>query len=425
MLGVAFTTGVLLALVGGTDAHRCVAPGSLVSKMLGQLDRSVSDTKPPNPSVLLAMNLAGGSGSSANQLLLRLIQEEAVKKARGRMTSGQVALLVLALLSSCKNPQQVQALGQSINLVHVLQQKTDEEVASLETVGVPSTTLFSVSLDALALCLVRAGGYESAAVALARQVLDPKKTIDVDTRAMAVQALVCAYGHADLQSVQDLLWKAVSGVTNDLLDEQERRGGLIGNIYSMGVALQALETSSKFYAPRQWDCEQAFDVVYRHDYQQPMAIAQVLPALVDKPYLQAASVNCDASTTASPDQGFSPPPSLETTKEHEAATIEVHYCILNTLIGKHFNNCTSVEVPAGSVLLKVLEAAEKKEPDTFSFKTEETFWGPMVVSIHGLAANPQDRTYWEFLSGEDALEEGVGTYKPHNMEHILANFTTY
>ncbi|KFV63970.1 Gastric intrinsic factor, partial [Dryobates pubescens] len=152
-----------------------------------------------------------------------------------------------------------------------------------------------------------------------------------------------------------------------------------------------------------------------HDYQQPMAIAQVLPALVDKPYLQAASVNCDASTTACPPEPSALP----------AATIEVHYCILNTLIGKHFNNCTSVEVPAGSVLLKVLEAAEKKKPDSFSFKTEETFWGPMVVSIHGLAANPRDRTYWEFLSGEDALEEGVGIYKPHNMEHILANFTTY
>ncbi|KFV63971.1 Gastric intrinsic factor, partial [Dryobates pubescens] len=200
-----------------------------------------------------------------------------------------------------------------------------------------------------------------------------------------------------------------------------RRGGLIGNIYSMGVALQALETSSKFYAPRQWNCAQAFAVVHRHDYQQPMAIAQVLPALVDKPYLQAASVNCDASTTASPDQGFSPPPSLETTKEHE-----VHYCIINKLKGQHFNYCISVKVPAGSVLLKVLQAAKKKEPDTFRFQTKDyPSLGPMVTSIHGLAANDTERTYWRFLSGEDALEEGVGTYKPHNMEHILANFTTY
>ncbi|XP_054027958.1 cobalamin binding intrinsic factor [Dryobates pubescens] len=421
MLRVAVTVGVLLALLGGTATLCCGEPQDLISMLLREMEAAIE--MPPHPAFLLAMNLAGDNKSDIHNKVLQYIKEEAVEKAQD-MASGRVALDVLALVSSCVDPRHVEAKGKSIDLVSVLQKKTDEEVASILTSGVPKTTLFSVSLDALALCLVQAGGYESAAVALAGQVLDPKKTIDVDTRAMAVQALVCAYGHADLQSVQDLLWKAVSNVTNDLLDEQERRGGLIGNIYSMGVALQALETSSKFYAPRQWNCAQAFAVVHRHDYQQPMAIAQVLPALVDKPYLQAASVECPANTTASPDQGFSPPPSLETTKEHEA-TIEVHYRILNTLIGNHFNNCISVEVPAGSVLLKVLEAAEKKEPDTFSFKTEETFWGPMVVSIHGLAANPRDRTYWEFLSGKDALKEGVGTYKPHNMEHILANFTTY
>ncbi|XP_054246370.1 cobalamin binding intrinsic factor-like [Indicator indicator] len=430
MLGVAFTIGVLLALTGGTDARRCVAPEALVSRMLGQLEGSVSVTEPPNPSVLLAMNLAGGRDSDANKLLLRQIEEEAVKKAQGKMTSGQVALYVLALLSSCQKPQQVQALGQSIDLVRVLQQKTDEEVASLETDGVPITSLFSVSLDALALCLVQAGGYESAAVALARQVLKPGNQISVDTRAMVVQALVCTYGHVDLQSVRDLLWKAVSTVTNDFLNEQERRKGQIGNIYSMGVALQALETSSKFYAPREWDCAQAFNVVYNHDYHLPMAIAQVLPALVDKPYLQAASLDCTAHTRTSPDQDFSLSPSLETSQDHKGtaaptltATIEVHYSIINKLQGAHFNHSIQVEVPAGSTLLRVLKVAEEKEPDTFSFKTEQSSWGPMVVSIHGLAANPRDRTFWEFLSGKDALEEGVGTYKPHDMEHITANFT--
>lgn len=93
-----------------------------------------------------------------------------------------------------------------------------------------------------------------------------------------------------------------------------------------------------------------------------------------------------------------------------------------------------------------------------SFQTEQTSWGPMVVSIHGLAANPEDRTYWQFLSGEDALQEGgqhgvgegrggghdagsrgvkeprsyprptiagVGTYVPVDGEHIQAVFSTY
>ncbi|NXF90725.1 IF factor, partial [Eubucco bourcierii] len=183
---------------------------------------------------------------------------------------------------------------------------------------------------------------------------------------------------------------------------------------------QALETSSKLYAPREWDCTSAFSVVCKSEYSQPMAIAQVLPALLYRPYLQAADVDCTSSTRRSPDQEYPASPSAP-----PAANIRVYYSIINKLQGAYFNHSISVEVPAGSTLLKVLKAAEEEQPHTFSFKTEQTSWGPMVVSIHGLAANPKDRTYWHFLGDEDALQEGVGTYKPHNMEHIVANFTTY
>ncbi|NXI44901.1 IF factor, partial [Galbula dea] len=196
-----------------------------------------------------------------------------------------------------------------------------------------------------------------------------------------------------------------------------QRGGMIGNIYSMGLALQALEASGKFYAPREWDCEQAFAVVYGHDYQQPMAIAQLLPALVDKPYLQAASLNCDGST------GMPPKPQLDLSSKPQLDL--VHYFIINNLQGKPFKFNITVEVPDGSTLLQVLQAAEELEPVTFSFKTEQSSWGPMVVSIHGLDANTDDKTYWKFLSGEDALQEGVGTYKPHNEEVIMAVFSKY
>ncbi|NXR10955.1 IF factor, partial [Semnornis frantzii] len=199
-----------------------------------------------------------------------------------------------------------------------------------------------------------------------------------------------------------------------------KNDGLIGNIYSMGLALQALETSSKLYAPREWDCTSAFDVVCKFEYSQAMAVAQVLPALLYKPYLQAADVDCTGSTRKSPDQEPSLPTSLDTA-EH----LEVHYTIINKLQGAKFKHSIPVEVPSGSTLLRVLQVAEEKKPNIFSFETEQTSWGPMVVSIHGLAANPKDRTYWHFLGDEDALQEGVGTYKPHNMEHIVANFTTY
>ncbi|XP_064019416.1 cobalamin binding intrinsic factor-like [Pogoniulus pusillus] len=427
MLRVAVTIGVLLALLGGTAMRGCTPllvcePQDLISRMLRKIQRSTK--KHPDPSFLLAMNLAGDNKSHIHDWLLQHIKEEAVEKAHD-MTSGQVALHVLALISSCQDPRDVEAKGKTINLVSILQEKTDEEVVSMEIKGVPKTTLFSVSLDALALCLVQAGGYRTASVALAKRVLESNKTICVDTRAMAVQALVCTSSKTGPGDVQDLLNKTVSAVANDFLDEQEKNGGMIGNIYSMGLALQALEISSKFRAPRVWNCAQAFAVVHRHDYQQPMPIAQVLPALLGKSYLDAGSMPCPPGAGMCP---LIPGPRLDAGGVHRAcnaSSITVHYRITNRLQGKHFNHSITVKVPAGSKLLKVLKVAEKMEPDIFSFKTKEYSQGPMVVSIHGLDADPKDRTYWQFLSGKDALKEGVGTYKPHDMEHIMANFTTY
>ncbi|XP_072720770.1 cobalamin binding intrinsic factor [Ciconia boyciana] len=424
MLGVAFGIGVLLALAGGTAAQGCVAPHHLVLEMVQRLEESVSVQEPPNPSVLLALNLAGATDSTTYKWLLQEIQEEAVKRAQKDMTSGEVALYVLALLSSCRDPRHVEALGQTVDLLRVLQQKTDVEVAHLEVEGIPKTTLYSVSLDTLGLCLTGVGNYQKAAVLLAKQVLNAKKHLSVDTRAVAVLALVCTYNRTEQQNVQKLLWKALSTVTKDFLNKQEKNDGMIGNIYSMGLALQALEATAKFYAPRKWDCAQAFSVVYRHDYRQPMAIAQVLPALVGRSYLAAASLDCTTSASVSPGPQQSPSPKLDTPKVHRAL-ITVHYAIVNKLQGKHFSYAISVRVPDGSTLLKVLQVAEEEKPDVFSFRTEYTSWGPMVVSIHGLAANPDDRTYWQFLSGRDALQEGVGTYQPQDGEHIRAVFSTY
>ncbi|XP_029821820.1 LOW QUALITY PROTEIN: cobalamin binding intrinsic factor [Manacus vitellinus] len=373
------------------------------------------------------------------------------------MTSGQVAEHVLALLSSCQDPRQVHALGQTIDLISILQQKTDEEMVELEDKGHPKTTLFSVSLDTMALCLVRADRYRGPAVALAKEVLSPNSPISVDTRAVAVLALVCAHDNVEDPEVQDLLHEAVWTVTNNFLDEQEERKGMIGNIYSMGLALQvrgwgmcrhshlvpfpdwphhlpplpqALEASRDFYAPQDWDCAQAFAVVTNHTFELPMAIAQVLPALVGMSYLDAATLNCGAPMDLCPSLGthrvptgiMSPPGASQTPRESQDIT--VHYSITNNLQGIPWHYSISVTVPGVSTLLEVLERAEEMDPENFSFKTEQTSWGPFVVSIHGLAGSDNDRTYWQFLSSGKPLDQGgqsgkvgvmlgVSTSQPH------------
>ncbi|XP_075569279.1 cobalamin binding intrinsic factor [Pelecanus crispus] len=423
MLGVAFGIGLLLALAGGTATQGCVAPAKLVAQMLQRLEDSVPVSEQPNPSVLLAMNLAGATNSAAHKILLQQIQEDAVNRAQKDMTSGEVALYVLALLSSCQDPRHVQALGQTVNLLRILQEKTAEEMENLENNGVPKTTLYSVSLDALALCLEQVDGYQKASTVLAKELLSPESHLSVDTRAVAVLALACMHNRTNNHDMKHLLQDALRKVTNDFLDEQEMKNGMIGNIYSMGLALQALEATSKFYAPRKWDCAQAFSKVHGHDYRQPMAIAQVLPALVGRSYLEAAHVDC-VSASMSPSLQMSPSSTSETSGASKAL-ITVQYSITNKLQGRHFSYTTSVQVPDGSTLLKVMQVAEEDKPKIFSFQTKPTSWGPMVTSIHGLEANSEDRTYWQFLSDNNAIEEGVGYYQPRNGSHVEAVFSTY
>ncbi|XP_062495509.1 LOW QUALITY PROTEIN: cobalamin binding intrinsic factor-like [Pezoporus occidentalis] len=432
MLHVPLSLGVLLALLGAPWAQGCAAPQALVSELLQRLESSVLEDASPNPSVLLALNLAGSSSREAQKLLLQQLKEEAVKRAPKDMASGEVALLVLAFLSSCQDPQQVQALGLSVDLLRILQQATDGELAHMEVEGVPRTTLYSVSLDALSLCLAGVGGYQEASVELAKELLSPSSPLSVDTRAMAVLALVCTHGRTDLEDVRDLLREAVAEVTNAFLDEQEQSGGLIGNIYSMGLAMQALQSSGPFYAPRRWDCSQAVAAVSEHRFQLPTAIAQLVPALLGRTYLDAASAGCSsrralaaAGTAGPPRGGMLCSASPGNTASPAAEPITVLFSITNRIQGKPFSFSTAVRVPAGSTLLQVMEAAAEENPEVYSFQTEQMSWGIMVVSIHGLAGSAADRTYWEFLSGSDALQEGVGLYKPQDGEHIQAVFSTY
>ncbi|NXK42995.1 IF factor, partial [Piprites chloris] len=194
--------------------------------------------------------------------------------------------------------------------------------------------------------------------------------------------------------------------------------GMIKNISSMGLAIQALESSREFYAPRRWDRAQALDVVqtHEHEYTQPTAIAQVLPGLVGKSYLNSGRAVLPPPKC--PSQQLPLSPALVTRPP------TVQYSITNTL-KNYFHYSTSVCVPPGSRLLQVLEVARDEKPQIFSFKTEQTSWGPMVVSIHQLAASDNDRTYWQFFSSGKPLDQGVGTYRPQPWEHIQAIFSTY
>ncbi|XP_048340506.1 cobalamin binding intrinsic factor [Sphaerodactylus townsendi] len=380
----------------------------LVTELQTQLVNSVILQSSPDPSVLIALNLAEALDPHVKMQLIEKIKETVVEKNTKEMTSGKVALYVLALQSSCENPDDVTTPENTVNLVSVLEEKTKEEITHFDDYGTLKTTYYQLALDILALCVENSLDVEDASVILAKAALANELEFggyfSVDTGAVASLALTCVSEMSKIQQSEfvTVIEEALTKITKQILGEQHSNG-IIGNIYSTGLAMQALSVTSKFYNPGAWDRVKTTKEVLKEislgAFNIPAAAAQILPSLVGKTYLDV--------------------------RDGCGSTITVQYTISNSIVGPSFSYSITVNVPKGSVLLTVLNAAQSAKPNEFSFQTEETSWGPMVVSIHNVQASTNEKTYWQFLSGKKPLDQGVGSYKPVDGEHIRAIFSRY
>uniref|UniRef100_A0A674JT06 Cobalamin binding intrinsic factor n=1 Tax=Terrapene triunguis TaxID=2587831 RepID=A0A674JT06_9SAUR len=353
---------------------------SLVTELQRRMESSVVLQSPPNPSILIALNLAGTQDGTKEKLLVQQIKDRVIKEGTAEMTSGEVALYVLALLSSCEDPKCVTA---DINLVEVLKLKTKEELTYLSKRG--------------------------------------------NTGAMATLALTCVHNglvKAEQSRILESIHEALDKLREQILRAVETN---TANIYSIGLALQALNVTPVSYPSGDWSCSQTLAKVLTEisqgAFDNPMAAAQILPSLVGKTYLNVIRLSCltgkgkDHAVVPSPTSHFPSP--LE-----QCNNVMVEYTIINHLRGQNFTHTIRVSVPKGSVLLSVLQAAQQNNPQDFSYKTKQTSWGLMVVSINSCAANSNDKTYWQFFNGTKPLEQGAD-YVPSNNEHIEAIFSTY
>uniref|UniRef100_A0A8C5RU76 Transcobalamin-like C-terminal domain-containing protein n=1 Tax=Laticauda laticaudata TaxID=8630 RepID=A0A8C5RU76_LATLA len=396
---------LLLFLSQGQHCLGCDVPSDrqwLVRGLQTQLENWASLQSTPDPSVLIALNLAEDHNLSVITQLVRQIKETAGTE----MTSGKVALYVLALRSACQNPAE-----KHVNLVQVLEEKTKEEIEHIHTTGTPKTTYYQLALDTLALCVEKSPELENPATTLAKAALNNSfhfaGRFSVDTAAIASLGLFCVYeGKISPQQnkITGTVQAALTHITKQILNEQQSNG-LLGNVYSTGLAMQALSVTSEFYSANAWNCPKTLNEVLSKitegAFSTPAAASQILPSLVGKTYLDVRSLTCSSET------------------------VTVHYTVTNKLTQPYFEYFTTVKVQKGSVLLTVLEAAKQLNASEFSFQTEETSWGPMVTSINGLQGSTNKKTYWQFLSGKTPLEQGVGSYKPKDNEEIVAIFSRY
>ncbi|XP_058926476.1 cobalamin binding intrinsic factor [Kogia breviceps] len=365
----------------------------------------------PDPSILIAMNLAGAYNLEAQKLLTcKLVDSDTAD-----LTIGQLALTIMALTSSCRDPG---------SRVSILQRQMENWPPS--SLNIHTSSFYGPSLAILALCQNNTETTLPIAVRFAKSLLDNSSPFSVDTGAVVTLALTCMYNRIPIDSEEGYgeLFGQVLKDTVENISMRIRDDGIIGTIYSTGLAMQALSVTPE-RPTKEWNCQQTMDSVLDEikegKFHNPMSIAQILPSLKGKTYLDVPHVSCSPDHEVQPTLCNHPSP-----VPTSASNITVKYTINNQLrtVELRFNETINVSVKRGSVLLVVLEEAQRKNP-TFKFETTMTSWGPMVSSINNIAENVNDMTYWQFLSGKTPLNEGVADYIPFNHEHITANFTKY
>ncbi|XP_005369727.1 gastric intrinsic factor [Microtus ochrogaster] len=374
------------------------------------MERSVMRSDFPNPSILIAMNLAGTYSPEAQKSLTN----ELMSTDSADLTNGQLALTIMALSSSCRDPG---------SRVPTLLKRMENWTPSSQGDG--ASGFYGPSLAILALCQKNSEATLPIAVRFAKNLMR-ESSIGVDTGAVATLALTCMYNRIPVGSEEDyreLFGETLKALVDDI-SLRVKADGIIGDTYSTGLAMQALSVTPE-QPVKQWDCEKTMNGVLNEikqgKFENPMSIAQILPSLKGKTYLDVPQVICGADHEVSPTLTDHPTP-VPTSESN----INVIYTINNQLRGVDllFNVTIEVRVKSGSVLLAVLEEAQRKN-SMFKFETKMTSWGPMVYSINNIAENANQKTYWELLSGKTPLEEGVAYYIPFNNEHITANFTQY
>ncbi|XP_007519688.1 transcobalamin-1 [Erinaceus europaeus] len=390
-----------------------------LSPLMRTLINSKHNKVVQDANILLSLRLTGFQNVSLDQELIQELKGS-VRKSGANLTSGCLALIMLAL-GACQNPNK--AFRYEPNLIGHLESKFQAEIKNIENYGNPLTNYYQLSMDVLALCLFN-GSYSVTEVS---QLLSPKnKTyyfgdqFSVDTASMAVLALTCVKNSVTNGQMESIITSHIESLVKQILSE--KKGGLIGNIYSTGGAMQALFVSSDYYNKREWDCQKTQDAILSEIpqgvFSLPIAAAQVLPALMGKTYLD---INRDSPCVySSGDFHISTQEPLPPTPTQSASDILVRYSVV---INETYS--TSVTVPTGSVFLDVMEAAKKINETVFRFKVVDSSWGPYVTSVQGLTANSNERRYWELLSEGKPLSQGVGSYVVHDGENLEVRWSTY
>ncbi|MEJ1273390.1 gastric intrinsic factor [Cricetulus griseus] len=180
------------------------------------METSVAKSNFVNPSILIAMNLAGPYNLEAQKLLTNKL----IASDNADLTKGQLALTIMALTSSCRDTG---------SQVSILQKKMENWEPS--SPGADPSAFYGPSLAILALCQKNSEATLPIAALFA-------KTLMSDPSPFSVGKLKPSdTDHGSEENYRDLFGEALK-VLVDSISLRIKSDGIIGDIYSTGLAMQ-------------------------------------------------------------------------------------------------------------------------------------------------------------------------------------------
>ncbi|XP_054699957.1 transcobalamin-2 [Grus americana] len=439
-------------------AQPCEAPGEaaaaavrvLSARLLGL---AADPARDPDPSVYLALRLADDHDPRGEERYLARLhdafqhrygrslqaagwphaashghpQRDAAAAEHGTSAeaewpeTGRLALYLLGLRAACPPPEP----GPQRSLVTWLKYYLEEDWAGSRQHGHPLTSYYQYGLGVLALCIHRKRVREE----VIRRLLVAEQHgrfghaggSAVDTEAVAALAFTCLERERSVgASLAAELRAAARGVRRRMVEAQGQ-DGFFGNVYSTPWAMQVFIATKACRTQPAYGRAMAALLRNLDAFATAATMAQALPALHGRSYLDIASMHCREEADTLTAIGPEPPPKLP---GNVTVRLVVECPELRCPQRRLYDQ--PVPVPAGASLLDVLRVAAAQGPPDFTFDTQETPQGPFLSRVLGLEARQQKRSYWQLLSAPStSLQMGVADYRPHDGESLILRLSRW
>ncbi|NXE30725.1 TCO2 protein, partial [Ardeotis kori] len=335
--------------------------------------------------------------------------------------TGRLALYLLGLRATCPPPDP----SAQRSLVTWLKYHLEEDWAGSRRHGRPLTSYYQYSLGVLALCVHRKRVREE----VIRRLLTAEHHGRfghagggaTDTEAVAALAFACLEREQLVGSRLAAELRAAARGARRRMVEAQSPDGFFGNVYSTPWAMQLFIATNACQTQPAYGRAMAVLLENLDAFTAAATMAQALPVLHGRSYLDIASMRCqeelDTLTPLSPQPLPAMPGNVTVRLVVECPEPR---CPQRRLYDR------PLPAPAGASLLDVLSVATAQGPHNFTFDTRDTPQGPFLTQVLGLEARPQKRLYWQLLSAPNtSLPMGVADYRPRDGETLILRLSEW